>query len=98
MPTSIAKWNLALITYCTKSSSFCLILLNGKPEFGQRHHIIDGRTIVENTLVIKDGVKQNVTTYKKPPTTAETCVAVFHGRPNPEQCTEDPLVGDNWKI
>ena len=69
-----------------------------KPEFGQRHHIIDGRTIVENTLVIKDGVKQNVTTYKKPPTTEETCVAVFHGRPNPEQCTEDPLVGDNWKL
>ena len=69
-----------------------------KPEFGQRHHIIDGRTIVENTLVIKDGVKQNVTTYKKPPTTEETCIAVFHGRPNPEQCIEDPLVADNWRL
>ena len=61
-----------------------------KPEFGQRHHIIDNRTIVENTLVIKNGVKQNVTTYKKPSITEETCVAVFHGRPNPEQCMEDP--------
>ena len=68
-----------------------------KPEFGQRHHIIDNRTIVENTLVIKNGVKQNVTTYKKPSITEETCVAVFHGRPNPEQCMEDPLVGDNWQ-
>ena len=69
-----------------------------KPEFGQRHHIIDGRTIVENTLVVRNGKKENITTYKKPPTTDQTCVAVFHGRPNPEQCLDDPLVADNWRL
>jgi hypothetical protein len=47
---------------------------------------------------IKDGKKVWETTYSKPKITSETCVAVFHGRPLPDECMEDPLVADNWRL
>jgi len=69
-----------------------------KPEFGQRAHIIEGRTEIVKSLTVQDGKKIWTTEYKKPKITEHTCVAVFHGRPNPEQCLDDPLVAENWRL
>jgi hypothetical protein len=69
-----------------------------KKEFPGRHNIIEGRTEKITTMRITNGIKTWETIYTKPKITTETCVAVFHGRPLPNECMEDPLVADNWRI
>ena len=69
-----------------------------KDSFPGRHNIIEGRTEKTTTMNIRNGKKVWETTYSKPKITSETCVAVFHGRPFPDECMEDPLVADNWRL
>jgi len=58
---------------------------------------VGNRVTKNTTVIIKNGKKEFVTTYKKHKLPDDCCVAVFHGKPNPAEITKDPLVIDNWR-
>lgn len=55
------------------------------------------RYTTETYTVIKNGTKKVKTKRIKHNLPDDCSVAVFHGKPNPEQIVHDPLVIENWR-
>ena len=69
----------------------------GEKKRSPHDKFVSERYTTETYIKVKNGRKITKTRRKKQNLPQDCAVIDFHGHPNPEEVTKDPLIIDNWK-